>query len=67
MKAFQKEHDGPDGKTLKVDGIIGKATWWALTSAPARITYTVTIRNLTAEQKVKLLNEYPNAEARAEN
>lgn len=67
VKAFQKEHNGPDGKALKVDGIIGKATWWALTAAPQRITYTVTIRNLTAEQKDKLMNDYPGAEAQPEN
>ena len=66
VKAFQSEHNGPDGKPLKTDGIIGPATWWALTAAPARITYTVTIRNLTAEQKDKLMKEYPNAEAKAE-
>lgn len=67
VKAFQKEHNGPDGKPLKADGIIGQATWWALTAAPQRITYTVTIRNLTAEQKDKLMNEYPGAEAQPEN
>lgn len=67
VKAFQKEHTGPDGKALKVDGIIGPATWWALTAAPQRITFTVTIRNLTTEQKDKLMNEYPGAEAQPEN
>ena len=67
VKAFQKEHNGPDGKALKVDGIIGKATWWALTAAPQRITFTVTIRNLTTEQKDKLMKEYPGAEAQPEN
>lgn len=66
VKAFQSEHNGPDGKPLKTDGIIGPATWWALTAAPARITYTVTIRNLTGEQKDKLLKEYPGAEAKTE-
>ncbi|MCP5049707.1 MAG: peptidoglycan-binding protein, partial [bacterium] len=27
---FQKTHLGPDGEFLVVDGIVGKATWWAL-------------------------------------
>ena len=66
VKDFQREHCGPDGRALTMDGIIGPATWWALNSAPQRITYTVTIRNLTTEQKDKLLKEYPNAEAKAE-
>ena len=61
VKEFQREHDGPDGKALKVDGIVGAATWWALDHAPERITYTVTIKNLTAEQKDKLTKEYPGA------
>lgn len=61
VKAFQKEHNGPDGKPLKVDGIVGDATWWALESAPERVTYTVTIQNLTADQKDKIKKEYPAA------
>jgi peptidoglycan hydrolase-like protein with peptidoglycan-binding domain len=67
VKAFQSEHNGPNGESLKADGIIGPATWWALTAAPQRITYTVTIRNLTAEQKDKLMKEYPGAESRPED
>ena len=61
VKLFQQEHDGPDGKALKVDGIIGPATWWALDHAPERITYTVTIKNLTADKADKLLKEYNGA------
>ena len=61
VRAFQSEHNGPDGRPLTVDGVAGKNTWWALESAPERITYTVTIRNLTAEQKDKLKKEYPAA------
>ena len=33
LKAFQKDHDGPDGKALAIDGICGPATWWALQEA----------------------------------
>ena len=61
VKAYQREHDGPDGKALKVDGVIGPATWWALDHAPERATYTVTIRNLTAEQANKLKKEFTGA------
>ena len=67
VKLFQKEHTGPDGKQLTVDGVIGRNTWWALEASPQRVTYTVTIRNLTADQKNKLMNEYPGAETKMEN
>jgi hypothetical protein len=36
---FQMTHQGPNGKWLDVDGIVGKGTWWALenaTGAPQR-------------------------------
>ena len=61
VRAFQAEHNGPDGKELKVDGVVGQSTWWALDSAPERMTYTVTIKNLTASQKDRLKYEYPAA------
>jgi hypothetical protein len=67
VKLFQKEHDGPDGRALQIDGIVGPATWWALDNAPERITYTVTIKNLTAEQKNKLMKEYAGAIATPED
>ena len=67
VKLFQKEHTGPDGKQLTVDGVIGRNTWWALEASPQRVTYTVTIRNLTADQKNKLMKEYPGAETKMEN
>ena len=66
VKEFQKEHDGQNGKALKVDGIVGPETWWAIEHAPERITYTVTIRNLTKDQKDKLMKEYPGAVATPE-
>lgn len=67
VKAFQKDHDGPDGKALKIDGIVGPDTWWALESAPERKTYTVTIKNLTAEQADKLMKEYTSATKTLDN
>jgi len=67
VKAFQTEHDGPDGKALKIDGIVGQATWWALENAPERMTYTVTIKHLTSDQKDKLMKEYPGATMAPEN
>ena len=30
VKQFQRTHCGPDGRPLKVDGIVGTDTWWAL-------------------------------------
>lgn len=69
VKAFQKDHDGPDGRALKVDGIVGQATWWALDEAikpqpgPAPVqTYTVTIHGLTKEQAEQFVSAYPGSE-----
>ena len=67
VKAFQKEHDGPDGRALAVDGVVGEATWWALDAAigpepgPVQM-YTVTIRGLTKDQAEKLISAYPGSE-----
>ena len=33
VREFQRDHDGPDGKALAIDGICGPATWWALQEA----------------------------------
>jgi murein L,D-transpeptidase YcbB/YkuD len=30
---FQMTHQGPDGKWLGVDGVVGKDSWWALKNA----------------------------------
>jgi hypothetical protein len=30
VREFQQTHQGPDGKWLAVDGIVGPGTWWAL-------------------------------------
>ena len=30
VRLFQASHDGPDGKCLAVDGVVGAFTWWAL-------------------------------------
>jgi len=30
VRLFQASHDGPDGKCLSVDGVVGAATWWSL-------------------------------------
>lgn len=69
VKAFQTAHDGPDGRALKVDGIVGHATWWALDEAvkpqpgPAPVqTYTVTIHGLTKEQAEQFVSAYPGSE-----
>ena len=71
VKEFQGEHTGPDGKALKVDGIVGQNTWWALDNAvqpqPTPYTlYTVIIPHLTEEQAEELQKQYPDAEKRTE-
>lgn len=37
VKKFQQEHKDADGKQLKVDGVVGQRTWWALDNAIAQI------------------------------
>jgi hypothetical protein len=73
VKAFQKDHDGPDGKALKVDGIVGQATWWALDEAmkpqPGPMPekkYSVTIHNLDYTQAQAIANNYPGSEIKEE-
>ena len=71
VKAFQKDHDGPDGKALKVDGVVGTNTWWALDNAitpgPTPVkTYTVTIPGLTYKQAEELCREWNGATMKEE-
>lgn len=65
VKSFQRDHDGPDGKALKVDGIVGQATWWALDEAmkhPVPVKkYSVIIPGLTYAQAQEIANKYPGA------
>ena len=42
VRLFQESHHGPDGEPLKVDRIVGPATWWALDN-DSRILPSVTI------------------------
>ena len=73
VKQFQKEHDGPDGRALTVDGVVGQETWWALDAAigpqpePTPVkTYTVTIPGLTYEQAEELCRQWSGATMKAE-
>ena len=74
LKEFQKDHDGPDGKALAIDGICGPATWWALQEAlgenekkPAEERYTVTITGLTKEQAEELCRTWSGATMTKQN
>ena len=64
VKAFQTDHDGPDGRALEIDGVVGSATWWATGRAmepgPAK-TYRVTVPHLTEKQAEALIKQYPGA------
>lgn len=66
VKAFQKDHDGPDGRALKVDGIIGQDTWWALDSTEPTVYYTVTIPHVTLKQAEGLCAQWSGAEMKKE-
>lgn len=60
VKAFQKAHDGPDGRALEVDGIVGQATWWALEHAEKQpeTACTVTITGLSLEKAREIVSKY---------
>ena len=68
VKAFQKTHTDTDGTPLKVDGIVGQATWRALDAAvgpqpePGPQLYTVTIKHVTQAQAEELIRTWPEAE-----
>ena len=74
VKAFQRTHTDTDGTPLKVDGIVGQATWRALDAAvgpepepgPEPQLYTVTIPHVTEEQAEELISEWPGAEKKPE-
>lgn len=64
VKAFQTDHDGPDGRALKVDGITGQDTWWAIDHAEEPVPedlYIVQIPDLTKYQAEELVKQYPGA------
>jgi len=68
VKEFQKTHKDHNGNPLKVDGIVGKETWYALDEAtkqtpvpPVEKRYTVHIPHLSEEQANSLLNNYPDS------
>ena len=63
VKEFQKDHTDQNGNPLKVDGVIGPSTWWALdqVSPEPMIRYTVTIPHLSNTQAEELLKQYPGS------
>ena len=69
LKAFQKAHDGPVGRALKVDGIVGQDTWWALDAAigpqpgpSPEQKYSVIIHGLDLTQAEAISGNYPGSE-----
>ena len=71
LKEFQKDHEGPDGKALTIDGICGPTTWWALQEAvdkkePIEKKYSVIIRGLDLTQAKAVAGNYPGAEIKEE-
>ena len=64
VKKFQSTHVDPNtGNKLKVDGIVGSATWAALDEAVAGggTLYTATIEHLSKAQADTIKIQYPNA------
>ena len=69
VKQFQGSHVDPNtGNKLKVDGIVGSATWAALDEAVAGggALCTVTIEHLTKAQAEAIKAQYPNADIKEE-
>ena len=59
VKLFQSTHFNEFGQKLKVDGICGNDTWWALDNAVVpSVLYTVTIPHLSKEVAEDLVNKY---------
>jgi hypothetical protein len=57
VKRFQTDHSSPDGSPLKVDGIVGPLTWWALFNGDSPQTHNVcfdTSRLMRSSQEVAL-------------
>lgn len=67
VKEFQKTHKDQNGNPLKVDGIVGDSTWYALDEAispspvPVEKLYTVHIPHLNETQANSLLKNYPES------
>ena len=71
VREFQKDHDGPDGRALAMDGVCGPATWAALEAAvkakeekpeePAEEKYTVTVRGLDRAQAEEICKTFEGA------
>ena len=55
VKALQTDY------ALKVDGIIGQATWAVLDSTEPSVKYTVTVPHLSATQADALCEQYPGS------
>jgi len=70
VKSFQSTHYDSNGNKLKVDGIVGNATWWSLDNAiqpsPVEKKYTVIIEHLDKAQAEEICNAYPNATMKEE-
>lgn len=65
VKAFQRDNVDESGNPLKVDGVVGQSTWWALESQEVT-RYTVTVPHLTLSQADELIAKYPGSEKKQE-
>ena len=71
VKEFQRTHTDANGNPLKVDGVVGQSTWWALDNAvapqpdpgpePEIKLYTVIIPDVSKETADALKAQYPEA------